>query len=346
MDTLTLSLGTIDGVRLLSHRPSVLFKVEQYATEPVTGDIAVEGLRVAGPGWDVRLRDLLDALSPTERNSLFAVRIHDERGLPMPARTVLDRARTDWFPKFLSQGQLVPVFQPIIDLRGARVYGREALMRGRMGKSEVRGSELLGAAEVHDAIYSFDTRARAIALEHGLPLLPPGEVLFVNLDPRGVVDVESSLRSTWPVVDRVGANGTSVGIEITHVERATEIGVLEDVVRAHRERGAVIALDHLSAGGESLRVLETLKPELAKLDLGLCKGIERSAARRRLVSALVEVAHELSCRVVATGIERDSELEAVRDAGVDLVQGFFIGQPVEEMLPVDDRVFEKRATIA
>ena len=38
-----------DGVRLLSHRPSVLYKVEHMATEPVDGDIAVEGLVLAGP---------------------------------------------------------------------------------------------------------------------------------------------------------------------------------------------------------------------------------------------------------------------------------------------------------
>ena len=43
---------TPDGVRLLSHRPSVLYKVEHMATEPVEGDIAVEGLVLAGPGWD------------------------------------------------------------------------------------------------------------------------------------------------------------------------------------------------------------------------------------------------------------------------------------------------------
>ena len=38
------SQSTPDGVRLLSHRPSVLYKVEHLATEPVEGDIAVEGL--------------------------------------------------------------------------------------------------------------------------------------------------------------------------------------------------------------------------------------------------------------------------------------------------------------
>ena len=51
----------MDGVRLLSHRPSVLYKVEHLATEPAAGDIAVEGLLIAGPGWDERLRTLIGA---------------------------------------------------------------------------------------------------------------------------------------------------------------------------------------------------------------------------------------------------------------------------------------------
>ena len=74
-------------------------------------------------------------------------------------------------------------------------------MRGKLGAVEVRGGELLAAAEAHDALFSFDSRARAAALEIGLPLLPEGEMLFVNLDPRAALDVESSLRTTWPVVE-------------------------------------------------------------------------------------------------------------------------------------------------
>ena len=74
-------------------------------------------------------------------------------------------------------------------------------MRGMLGTVELRGAELIAAAEAHDALFSFDDRARTAALEVGLPLLPEGEVLFVNLDPRAVLDVESSMRTTWPIVD-------------------------------------------------------------------------------------------------------------------------------------------------
>ena len=108
----------MDGVRLLSHRPSVLYKVEHLATEPAAGDIAVEGLLLAGPGWDERLKSVIKALSLSERACLFAVRLADEQALPVPAETLLDRTRTDWFPEFLSHGQMQPALPA--DRRPAR----------------------------------------------------------------------------------------------------------------------------------------------------------------------------------------------------------------------------------
>ncbi|MET0817050.1 MAG: hypothetical protein ABWZ67_05820, partial [Solirubrobacteraceae bacterium] len=86
----------------------MLYKVEHMATEPPEGDIAVEGLKLAGPAWDDRLKSLLSALSQSERACLFAVRLSDEQALPLPAETLLDRARSDWFPEFLSHGLMRP----------------------------------------------------------------------------------------------------------------------------------------------------------------------------------------------------------------------------------------------
>src|SRR4051795_3870930 len=275
-----------DGVRLLSHRPSVLYKVEHHATEPVDGDIAVEGLVLAGPGWDERLKDLLASLAQPERACLFAMRLGDDQALPLPAETLLDRARTNWFPDFLSHGQMKPHFQPIVDLRSGEVYGREALMRGMLGAVELRGGELLAAAEAHDALFSFDYRARTAALEIGLPLLPEGEILFVNLDPRAVLDVESSLRTTWPVVGRIGADPSRICLELTKPERCPDRDLLSELAAAHRKRGALLALDDLSGGTESLTCLETLKPDVAKIDTALTAGIQHSPSRRRLVEAL------------------------------------------------------------
>jgi len=334
----------IDGVRLLSHRPSVLYKVEHLATEPVEGDLAVDGLVLAGPGWGEQLRELLKSVSASERACLFALRLNDDQALPLPAETLLDRARTDWFPDFLSHGQMKPHFQPIVELASGRAYGREALMRGRLGVVEVRGAELLAAAEAHDALFSFDYRARTAALEVGLPLLPEGEVLFVNLDPRAALDVESTVRTTWPVVARMNADPSRICIEVVKPERCADRDLLAAMVEAHRKRGAQIALDDLSCGTDALLCLELLKPDVAKIDVALTHGIQHSEARRKLVAALVELAHEMGAKVVAEGIERVDEFQTMLELGVDLGQGFYFGQPTERPMAVDPRVIAKRVS--
>jgi EAL domain-containing protein (putative c-di-GMP-specific phosphodiesterase class I) len=331
-----------DGVRLLSHRPSVLYKVEHLATEPVEGDIAVDGLVLTGPAWSDALKELLKAVSPSERACLFALRLSDDQALPMPAETLLDRARTDWFPDFLSHGQMKPHFQPIVELTTGRAYGREALMRGRLGAVEVRGGELMAAAEAHDALFSFDYRARTAALETGLPLLPDGEVLFVNLDPRAALDVDATVRTTWPVVARMNADPSRICIEVIKPERCADRDLLAEMVDAHRKRGAQIALDDLSCGTEALLCLEILKPNIAKIDMALTAGIQHSEARRKLIAALVELAHEQGAQVVAEGIERVDEYETMLELGVDLGQGFYFGQPTERPMAVDPRLFVKR----
>ena len=112
-----------------------------------------------------------------------------------------------------------PHFQPIVELTTGRAFGREALMRGKLGAVEVRGGGLLAAAEAHYVLYSFDARARAAALEIGLPLMPEGELLFVNLDPRAALDVDSSLRTTWPVVSRLNADPSRIVLEIMRPKR-------------------------------------------------------------------------------------------------------------------------------
>ena len=80
------------------------------------------GPQARRPGWDERLKTLLQALSQSERACLFAVRLADEQALPLPAETLLDRARTDWFPEFLSHGLMRPHFQPIVELATGRSY--------------------------------------------------------------------------------------------------------------------------------------------------------------------------------------------------------------------------------
>ncbi len=64
-----------------------------------------------------------------------------------------------------------------------------------------------------------------------------------------------------------------------------------------------------------------------KIDRFFINGLERDGRKRLFVSRVVELAHILGTQVVAEGVERVEELHACRDAGCDLVQGYFVARP-------------------
>ena len=61
-------------------------------------------------------------------------------------------------------------------------------------------------------------------------------------------------------------------------------------------------------------------------------NLSRSEKDADLVTAVVAMAHRLGLRVIAEGVEDDTQLAFLRDGGCDLAQGFYLGEPV----PVDD----------
>lgn len=326
------------GIRLLSHRPSVLSKIEQLVGR-VSGLKEEESdIFIVGSDWERGLKQLLEQLSASERGSVLAVSVIDPEIFAIPAEMMLTRARSDWFPQFVSNGSIAPFFQPIVDFKTGETYGYEAMVRGKLGAVELTGADLFTAAEAFDAIFSFDNRCRVASLEIGLSLLEGDEVLFVNYDTRALVDVEASLRVTWPVIEEAKARPSSVCLELVHCERCSERGLLSEFTQAHRERGALISLDDMSGSVESLKCMENLRPDIVKIDTSLTDRIDRSPARRRLVEALVDCAHEQGSRVAGKGIESDTECENILALGFDLGQGFYFGQPNARPLPVDERL--------
>ena len=139
----------------------------------------------------------------------------------------------------------------------------------------------------------------------------------------------------------MNADPSRICIEVVKPERCADREMLAEMVEAHRKRGAQIALDDLSCGTEALLCLDLLRPDVAKIDMTLTSGIQHSDARRKLVAALVELAHEHGTKVVAEGIERVDEYETMLELGVDLGQGFYFGQPTERPMAVDPRLFKR-----
>ena len=68
--------------------------------------------------------------------------------------------------------------------------------------------------------------------------------------------------------------------------------------------------------------------DVLKMDMAFVRNIESSDADYMLVKLILDIARHLKLKVVAEGVEHERQLELLKDAGCDLVQGYYFSKPV------------------
>lgn len=214
------------------------------------------------------------------------------------------------------------VFQPIVDLEVGTVVGYEALARFTPLERHpgLTTEHWFEAAHVH----GFGPELEATALASALGRrgdLPPNCFVSVNLSPDVVAHpaVRSVLASAGDL--------SNVVIELTEHSRIDSFPAIEPVLEYYRSSGARIAMDDAGAGYSGLQNMVMLKPAIIKLDRSLITGIDVDETRRAMVETVGSFAKRIAARLLGEGVERIEELEALRQLGVPLAQGYLLGRP-------------------
>lgn len=247
------------------------------------------------------------------------------------AEILMDRLDTPWFPRLLNEGRLRFVFQPIVRADDSlEPFGYECLMRGDDGCRALGAGELIRAARAHDALLKLDQTARREAIMQGGSRLPDGASLFVNFLPTTIYDPAVCLHTTWQAAQSAGLSLERVVFEVVETEEFPRLDLLSDILQAYKDRGARVALDDTGAGHATMAMIDRLRPDFVKLDKGLLSD-KPDGENMSIVRGIIEHAHAMRIKVIAEGIETPDQLQAVRDCGVDFVQGYLIARPAPEM---------------
>ena len=222
-------------------------------------------------------------------------------------------------------------FQPIVDVTTNRVHAYEALVRGPAGES---APSVLAQVTLANR-YAFDQscRARAIELATGLGIVARGAHLSINFIPGAMYRPENCVRVTLAAARRHGLPLDRLQFEVTEGENVDDPDHLTAIFREYRKRGFRVAIDDFGAGYAGLGLLARFQPDVLKLDMGLIRGLDGNRVQRCIVAAVLSVCAELGIRAVAEGVETRAELDALRDLGVTLVQGYLLARPAFEALP-------------
>jgi len=118
-------------------------------------------------------------------------------------------------------------------------------------------------------------------------------------------------------------------VEITEHTKVDDYAALLAALAPLRREGARLSIDDAGAGFASLRHILNLNPEIVKLDAGLTTALDTDPARRALAAALVYFGRETQSRIIAEGIETESELAVLMGLGVPMGQGYLLGRPAD-----------------
>lgn len=235
----------------------------------------------------------------------------------------------------LANDELTLYYQPIVDAHDLRLSGAEALLRW---KHPLRGlltpGAFLAAVEQSPLMEALDAwvvnhagRMLAAWADH----LPDDFQLHVNVTAHSLMSGRLIERIDPLVPLPLRRHLT---IELTERVHVGDMPTCIDALQRLRASGMQVALDDFGTGFSSLSHINLLPCDLLKIDRSFVTEIVGDAKRRRLLASLVGMAQALDLGVVVEGIEREEELEAIRDMGPLQLQGYLLGRPMpgEELL--------------
>ncbi|MBU8541238.1 EAL domain-containing protein [Falsiroseomonas tokyonensis] len=218
-------------------------------------------------------------------------------------------------------------FQPVIDLQEVRIDAHEALVRGP-------GNE--GAASVLAQVnagnlYAFDQACRVKAIELATRLGIDCQ-LNINFLPNAVYEPSACIRQTLAAARRCGLAPNRLTFELTEGEQVVDLAHTRGIFEEYRRQGFQVALDDFATGYSGLSRLADLRPDIIKIDRALVQDCDRDRVRLAIIASLVRLGGDIGIKVVAEGLERREEVEALRVTGLRYMQGFYFARPVFEGL--------------
>lgn len=244
----------------------------------------------------------------------------------------------------IEQRQIVPFYQPMIDLQGHCVEGFEVLARWnhpRLGW--IMPDSFIPLAEDMRLISALSLSLLEQVCED-MQAWPERYRVSINISPSQLQDIN--------ICERIGTLLLQHGIDPARFEvEITESALVEDAAGARRTieglraLGLSVALDDFGTGYSSLYHLREIPFDKLKIDQSFVRDIASNTRAASYVEAIIKLGISLHLKVTAEGIEEQRVLAKLQDCGCEFGQGFLFAKPVpaEELLQVLPRL---EATIA
>lgn len=227
--------------------------------------------------------------------------------------------------------ELTHHYQPIVELRGGRIVGAEALIRWARPYGVVAASLFIDAARRAGVADEITTATLTAAMQRaatwpsgGAGVAPPFLAMAVGT---GMPQDPTSVRRIADALEATGLPAGRLCVEVCPDALVTPGGA--EGLRALADLGVRIALDGVGAVCPPLDVPAcSPRIDFLKLDRRLVERVGRDASGSARVGEIAALAQRLGGQLIADGVAHDEQREALLRAGCMLAQGFHVHEPM------------------
>lgn len=233
----------------------------------------------------------------------------------------------------LKRSQFFLVYQPKVRLADNTITGVETLVRWRHPeKGIIPPDAFIPIAEETGQIVEIG----AWVLEHSChemgtliheELMPADSKVAVNLSAKQFSD-PNLLQTVSDILEQSKIDPLNLELEITESIIMDDVEAAIKIMEAIKDKGIHLSIDDFGTGYSSLAYLKRFPIDVLKVDRSFVKDIPQDKTDMAITSAVIAMAHKLSMKVVAEGIETQEQLDFLKENNCDDGQGYLLSRPL------------------
>ena len=248
----------------------------------------------------------------------------------------LDRITLEADLRFaVERRQLSMHYQPLISLKDGGIIGFEALLRWQHPKRGfISPVQFIPIAEDSGLIIPITTwilNETCQQLSIWQKLAPNYRELIVSVNISGKhLDKESLIDDVQKSLNNANLSAESLKLEITESAVMENAEMTIKILKRLKELGVQLSIDDFGTGYSSLSYLHRLPFDTLKIDRSFVSGVGENGENSEILQTIISLAKNLRMRVIAEGIETESQLAVLQNLGCDYGQGYLMSKPLPQ----------------
>lgn len=231
----------------------------------------------------------------------------------------------------MENGEIYPVYQPLINCKDNNIHAAEVLARWNHGELGcISATEFIPMAEQMGLIRLLTTQMLKLAVIDCKKWQQAGYHFGIN------INLSTFCLLDFSLIEEVNHILAEADLDAAKIEfEITETALMHDLTRARKilnklsDSGLKLAIDDFGTGFSSLNYLKNLPIDTLKIDKTFILDMHSSSDNIAIVKTIIELGHNLNCKVVAEGVEEQKIIDELSALKVDILQGFFFCEPLD-----------------